>query len=113
MWRSDHLQYWYLVYLSSIRSHESIKCIFYVKEKTRLRAITKFMLIIFQIQCHQLLQFFYYSFVLDNHHLSTDNIKRMHEQVIIAKLRRGMTGIELLLMINAIDYNTISKYFTI
>ena len=55
---------------------------------------------------------FYYStrFVLDNHHLSTDNIKFMSQQIIIVRLRRGFdSGIELY----ASGYNTISKYFTV
>ena len=50
------------------------------------------MLIIFPIQSQQLIPFFYYSlrFVLDNHHLSTDNIKFMSQQVIIARLEREL-----------------------
>ena len=42
--------------------------------------------------------FFYYSssLLLDNHHLSTDNIKFISQQIIIAKLRRGFdSGIDL------------------
>ena len=58
------------------------------------------MLIIFQIQCHQLIPFFHYSsrFVSDNHYLSTDNIKfmMMSQQVIMARLKRRFdSGIEL------------------
>ena len=94
-----------LVYLSSISiDHMSLLSVYFKsKKKTQLRAITKWswpkvMLQVFQIQCHQFILFFYYSsrFVLDNHHLSTDTIKFMSQQVIIARLTRGFdSGIEL------------------
>ena len=56
------------------------------------------MLIIFQTQCHQLIPFFQYSLILllNHHHLSTDNIKFISQQIIIASLMRGLdSGIEL------------------
>ena len=85
VWPSDHLQYWYLFCLSSVSIDPMslLSVYFKWKKKTQLRAITK------SNSMSTINPVFYYSarLIMHNHHLSTENIKFISQQIVIARLK--------------------------